>query len=161
MAIAKEKETLTVTSPAFEDGGYIPEKYTGRGEDVSPPLTFSKLHEKAQSIAIMLDDINHPIPNYNHWVIWNLPLMKTLPEGVPHGEVLPSFDGAVQGVGYGKHRYKGPKPPFGTHKYIFKVYVLDTTLGMYTHGKKRDLIYAMQGHVLQYGSITGLFKNKK
>ena len=33
--------SLTLTSPAFAEGGEIPPRYTCEGEDVSPPLAWS------------------------------------------------------------------------------------------------------------------------
>lgn len=103
---------LIVTSPAFQEGGWIPEKYAGRGEDVSPPFELENLAEDAVSLAVILNDASHPlIPNYNHWIIWNLPAVSRIPEAIPHGQTVPSLSNAVQGLAYGKHRYRGPKPP--------------------------------------------------
>lgn len=108
---------LIVSSPCFEDGGLIPVKYTGHGEDVSPELVLDDLSEMAESIAIIMDDMGHPIPAYNHWVIWNIPAISLIPENIPHGEQVDSL-GAIQGCGYGKHRYRGPKPPLIGHIFI-------------------------------------------
>jgi Raf kinase inhibitor-like YbhB/YbcL family protein len=65
----------------------------------------------------------------------------------------------VQGKsGYGgKHWYRGPLPPFGTHKYIFRVYVLDSKLDLKTDADKAVLKKAMEGHILQYGALEGRF----
>ncbi|MCA1769080.1 MAG: YbhB/YbcL family Raf kinase inhibitor-like protein, partial [Halomonas sp.] len=32
--------TLRLTSPAFDDGGAIPDRYTGEGDDLSPALAW-------------------------------------------------------------------------------------------------------------------------
>ena len=69
---------LIVSSPCFENGGLIPVTYTGYGEDISPELILEGLSADAVSIAITLNDMNHPIPAYNHWVIWNLPPISCL-----------------------------------------------------------------------------------
>ena len=151
---------LEVTSNGFEDGGYIPIKYTGRGEDISPELIIHDINSDAKSIAIIMDDLDHPIGVYNHWVIWNITADLTkIPEGIPRQEVVPSLGDAIQGKsGYGgKHYYRGPKPPFGSHKYIFKVYVLDIILDLEKDAGKRTLQEAMDGHILQYGTLTGHF----
>jgi Raf kinase inhibitor-like YbhB/YbcL family protein len=51
----------------------------------------------------------------------------------------------------------GPCPPAGTHRYFFKVYALDTLLGLSAKSTKRDLEKAMQGHVLAKGELIGLY----
>ncbi|SDO01493.1 YbhB/YbcL family Raf kinase inhibitor-like protein [Acetanaerobacterium elongatum] len=150
-------ENLTVTSTAFENGGSMPIDYTGRGQDISPDLTLSELSPKAKTIAIIMDDLDFPIGTYNHWVIWNLPAQTSIPKAIPHGEKVDSLGGAVQGMGYGKHCYRGPLPPSGSHRYKFNVYVLDTQLDLSSSSDKRALSEAMMGHILQYGSITGNF----
>lgn len=150
-------ENLTVTSTAFENGGSMPVDYTGRGQDISPDLTLSELSSEAKTIAIIMDDLDFPIGTYNHWVIWNLPAQTEIPKAIPSGEKVDSLGGAVQGIGYGKHCYRGPLPPSGTHRYKFNVYVLDTQLDLSSSSGKRALSEAMQGHILQYGSITGSF----
>ncbi|MFR6272805.1 MAG: YbhB/YbcL family Raf kinase inhibitor-like protein [Blautia sp.] len=128
---------LIVSSPCFEDGGLIPVKYTGHGEDVSPELVLDDLSEMAESIAIIMDDMGHPIPAYNHWVIWNIPAISLIPENIPHGEQVDSL-GAIQGCGYGKHRYRGPKPPFNwSHIYHFNVFSLDCRLDLPSTARKK------------------------
>jgi Raf kinase inhibitor-like YbhB/YbcL family protein len=153
------KNTLIVTS-VFVDGGKIPIEYTGHGKDISPKLFLSEVSDKAKTLAVIMDDINHPIFKvYNHWTIWNLPVTQEIPEGIPHGEILSDFGGAVQGIGYGRHRYRGPKPPFGaTHKYHYHVYALDRRLDLKPKSKKADLLRAMNGHILQHGCLTGAYK---
>lgn len=53
-------EILKIKSGAFEEGGWIPARYTGRGEDVSPDFTIEGIAPNAKSIAITLDDASHP-----------------------------------------------------------------------------------------------------
>lgn len=152
-------ETLAVTSPAFENEGAIPIAHTGRGEDVSPALHLSPLHGDARSVAIVMDDLGLPIVTLNHWVIWNLPALPVIPANIPHGAHVPQPFGAVQGRGYGRNRYRGPKPPFNaSHRYRYAVYVLDCRLDLPASAGKRRLLRAMQGHVLQQGCIVGRFR---
>jgi Raf kinase inhibitor-like YbhB/YbcL family protein len=161
-AITYPGENIAVTSTAFENGGTIPKRYTGRGEDISPEMSFGPFHEKAQTIAVIMDDLDHPIGAFNHWVIWNIPASFTsVPEGVPKGETVASLGNAVQGRSEygGKHWYRGPLPPFGTHRYVFRVYVLDSYLSLDAGANKSALLTAMEGHILQYGTLTGSFGN--
>lgn len=152
-------DTFAVTSPAFENEAVIPIQYTGRGKDISPELRLSTISERGRSMAVIMDDLGHPIPAYNHWVIWNIPVMPTIPEDIPYGAHVGDLGGAVQGRGYGRNRYRGPKPPFNwSHRYRFHVYVLDCMLDLPETARKRDLLAAMQGHVLQDGSLIGRFR---
>lgn len=154
---------LKVCSGAFEDGGWIPARYTARQEDISPPFELEGLHPNAVTLAITLDDASHPIfPNYNHWVIWNIPMQTSIPEGVPHGKTLSSFGGAVQGIAYGRNRYKGPKPPLRSiHTYVFTIYVLDCTIHLSPSSKKQALLNQMEGHILQQAPISGKFQSHR
>lgn len=150
---------LIVTSPAFEEEALIPIQYTGYGEDISPELRLSSLSEEARSLAVIMDDLGHPIPGYNHWVIWNIPVLQAIPADIPHGAQVAGRGGAVQGRGYGKNRYRGPKPPFNwSHRYQFNVYVLDGLLELPATTRKRDLLAAMQGHILQQGALVGRYR---
>ena len=155
-------DNLIVTGEAFADGGSIPKKYTGRGEDVSPPIKIHSIAPEARTIAIIMDDIDHPLGVFNHWLIWNIPAaFDEIPEAIPKKEVVPSLGNAVQGKSAygGKHYYRGPKPPFGTHKYVFKVYILDTELDLNRDSGKKELQEAMKGKIQQYGTLTGEFGN--
>jgi hypothetical protein len=153
------KDKLIITSPAFKDGDVIPIQYTGRGEDSSPELHLSSINSNAKSLAIIMDDMDHPIPAYNHWVIWNIPVISVIPADIPYGAYVPELNGAVQGRGYGKNRYRGPKPPFNrSHRYQFNVYVLDCALNLPGSARKRDLLAAMDAHILQQGYLIGRFR---
>lgn len=146
-------------SPAFAAGGLIPLEYTGRGEDISPPLLVHGLLEETVTLAITMDDLDHPLPAYNHWLIWNLPPNAEIVGGIPAGPELLMLGGARQGRAYGKHRYRGPKPPFNwSHRYRFTVYALDCRLDLPPTSRKKALLQAMQGHILQQGELIGHFR---
>ena len=150
---------LTVTSPCFENEGLIPVDCTGYGADRSPELILNGLCQEAVSIAIVMNDMGHPIPEYNHWVIWNIPPMSVIPGGIPHGENVEILDHAVQGVGYGRNRYRGPKPPFKwSHIYHYNVYVLDQFLTLSGKARRKDLMAAMRGHILQHAVLAGHYR---
>ena len=153
-------ENLLVKSNSFERDGEIPDRNSGYGEDLSPALNWAEADEGAASIVIIMDDLDHPMGIFNHWVMWNIPANRTgIPEGISHGEVVEELDGAIQGKSEygGKHYYRGPKPPMGSHRYRFQVFVLDTMLSIPVDSMKLDVMHAMEDHVVQYGSITGIY----
>lgn len=153
---------LEIKSPSFENNGNIPKKHTGFGKDISPEFYLLNLNEKVVSIAIIMDDLDIPmIKAYNHWIIWNIPKTDKIPENIPQGTIVPSLENAVQGIGYGINQYRGPKQPIfirNIHRYIFCFYGLDCFLNLSEKSRKRDLVKAMQGHIVQYGNITGKYK---
>lgn len=142
---------LTLTSPAFKQGGKIPSSYTCEGDDVSPPLVFEDVPQGTKSLALVIDDPDAPDPKapqrvWVHWVVFNLPPeTKELAENASAAG-LPA--GAVQGVNdFHKKNYGGPCPPIGRHRYFHKLYALDVRLPAKALGKA-ELEAAMQGHVL-------------
>lgn len=155
-------EKLEITSPAFEDDGIIPIEYTGYGRDCSPTLILENLKSDAVSLAVIMVDLDIPfIREYPHWLIWNLPVTAEIPGSLPKSEHLPELSGAQQGIAYGKHQYRGPKPPAflrKPHRYVFTVYVLDVRLDLDSDAKQAELLKAMEGHILQRGEITGLYR---
>jgi Raf kinase inhibitor-like YbhB/YbcL family protein len=156
-------DELKISIPAFAEGDWIPIEYTARGKDISPELYIKNICENAVSMAITLDDASHPLfPNYNHWVIWNLPIMDIVPTAIPKGENLEEFGGAVQGMAYGKHCYKGPKPPFKTiHTYTFTVYILDSKIGLIPKRNRKDFLETIDGHILQMTTYSGKFQSHR
>ncbi|GAU78836.1 YbhB/YbcL family Raf kinase inhibitor-like protein [Fusibacter sp. 3D3] len=156
-------QILKIWSEAFKEGDWIPNLYSARGEDRSPSIHLEGIHAEAQSIAITMDDASHPLfPNYNHWLIWNLPVQNSIPEAIPHGEIIENLGGAIQGRAYGRHRYKGPKPPLKTiHTYVFTVYILDCKCALSPKSRKRDLLVEMEGHILQKSTLTGHFQSRR
>lgn len=63
--------TITVRSSAFDPGRPIPDKHTGDGEDVSPPLEWSDLPKGTRELALIVDDPDAPSSEpWVHWVIY-------------------------------------------------------------------------------------------
>jgi Raf kinase inhibitor-like YbhB/YbcL family protein len=153
---------LKIKSSSFEDNGYMPKKHTGFDIDISPEFLLLNLSDAAVSLTVIMDDLDIPfIKAYNHWLIWNIPKTDRIPENIPYGSPVSSYHNAMQGVAYGTNRYRGPKQPFfvrNTHRYIYRLYALDCFLNLDSSSKKKDLLEALNGHILQQGSITGKYK---
>lgn len=150
---------LVVSSSAFDEGDSIPEKYTGVGDDLSPPVTVESAPASAETLAILLDD---PDANdYLHWLIWNIPAaVSAIPEGIPQTETVDSLEGARQGTNdFGELGYRGPLPPKrdGPHTYRFTVSAVDTTLELQAGAGRGKLESALEGHVLDTYQFTGEF----
>ncbi len=155
----KEGEiVLALSSPTFKDGGKIPTRYTGDGQDVSPALTWGEPPAGTQSLALIMDDPDAPLGVFTHWVIFNIPSdSRQLAEAIPAQAQLPG--GALQGKNdFGKTGYGGPYPPPGRpHRYQFTLYALDKLLGLNTDASKKQILDAMPGHTLARGKLTGTY----
>jgi Raf kinase inhibitor-like YbhB/YbcL family protein len=150
--------SIELTSSAFTQGSTIPRRYTGDGEDVSPPLRWSDPPEGTRSLALICEDPDAPKGTWTHWVLFDLPAQaRELKEGVPAKEGL--ADGARQGKNdFGKIGYGGPAPPRGKpHRYFFKLYALDAAPGLAAGATRAELLAAMKGHVLAEGELMGLY----
>jgi len=147
-----------ITSPVFEEGAYIPRKYTADGPDVSPPLQWTDPPAATKSFALICDDPDAPAGTWVHWVIWGIPPeARGLPERVPTDKRL--ADGSVQGTNdFRRIGYGGPAPPRGpAHRYFFKVYALDDALSLEPGATKSTLLEAMQGHILADAQLIGRY----
>lgn len=153
---------IQISSPAFKSGDWIPDRHSGFGDDISPELHIDGIDEKGKSLIILLADARHPLfPNYSHWVAWNIPSLSIIPENIPKGAVIESPIHIEQGMAYGKHYYRGPKPPMNwNHEYHFTVYVLDTVLSISTDSNREDVLEAAENHILQQGILIGKYQRK-
>ena len=151
-------EKITITSPVFQEGGRIPSEHTCDGADVSPPLQWTGVPQGAKSLALISDDPDAPMGDWVHWVFYDLPPdIVELPFAVPNIEKIPS--GGTQGrTDFGSIGYGGPCPPSGMHRYFFKIYALDAMLRLKPGATKKELLRAMQGHVLAEGQLTGRYQ---
>ncbi len=150
---------MNFTSNAFAVNGEIPTVYTCEGRDVAPPLAWSDVPARTQTLALIVDDPDAPDPaapkmTWVHWVLYDLPASSTgLPES---GAPLPA--GTREGLNDWKRTgYGGPCPPVGRHRYFFKLYALDTSLSFAHPPSKSQLEQAMKGHVLAQVELVGTY----
>lgn len=130
LIIPEEKPmSLTLTSPAFLEGGRIPARYTCDGDNLSPELHISGVPEGTQSLVLVMDDPDIPdsvktargIETFDHWVVYNItPDITVIQEGEVRGE-----SGMTSA---GKTGYVGPCPPDREHRYIFRLYAVSDVL---------------------------------
>jgi Raf kinase inhibitor-like YbhB/YbcL family protein len=147
----KTKE-LYITSPAFENNGFVPSKYTCDGADVNPPLKIKDIPKGTESLVLIVDDPDAPMGTWDHWIVWNIPPTVAIDE-----DSVPGIEGMND---FKKHSYGGPCPPSGTHRYFFKVYALDTSLHLDSNARKEDVERAMEGHILAEGEMVGRYSRR-
>ena len=146
---------MEIISPVFRSGGVIPSPYTCIGQNVNPPFNFLNVPSKTQSLALIMHDPDAPGGDYLHWLVWDItPATDFIAvNSVPVG--------AMQGQnGSGKSVYMGPCPPSGTHRYLFDLYALDTTLDLPSGSSLDEVEKAMAGHIIEEANLTGNFSAK-
>ena len=152
---------IQITSPAFAGGQSIPTKFTCDGEDASPALAWTNAPANAKSFALIADDPDAPVGTWVHWVVYDLPAgTASLPENVAKSQYIPG--NAKQGLNdFHRLGYGGPCPPPGKpHRYFFKLYALDAMTDLKPGATKKDLLKAMEGHVLAQGQLVGTYQRK-
>ena len=146
---------LMLSSPVFTDNATIPETYTCDGKNVNPPLRIDGIPAKSKSLALTVDDPDAPAGMWVHWLVWNInPHTREISEDtVPREAVLGKND-------WHRNSYGGPCPPSGTHRYVFRLYALDTAIGLAGTATKQDLEEAMEGHILDQAQLVGVYSHK-
>ena len=161
--------SIALTTPAWTDGGRIPDLHAQPGRDVSPPLAWTNVPDTAVSFVLVVHDLDAPTGNGTddllHWLVWNIPAAdRALPEGVPQGASLPNGARQISATG---PAYRGPAAPASgaPHHYVFELFALDTMLDVPAVGAspaqtRAAVIAAMAGHVRGKGVLTGTYRRQ-
>lgn len=147
---------MKLTSPAFQNQGTIPARYTCEGSNINPPLAIDEVPESTQSLVLFVDDPDAPAGTWNHWIVYNIePRTHAIAENS-----IPA--GALQGTNdFGRLGYGGPCPPPGSaHRYFFKIYALDAQLDLLPGARKSVVEQAVQDHILAQAELVGLYQRE-
>ncbi len=140
---------LKLTAP-WRDGSPIDPRYTCKGANVAPALSWTDAPEGTQEIAITMIDQDF---TYDHWTMTGIaPDVTTLAENTtPVGAVA-----ALNGTGAAG--YTGPCPPVGsTHTYLITVHYLDRALQLAAGGPAADMRTAVDAATIASAAVTGTF----
>jgi Raf kinase inhibitor-like YbhB/YbcL family protein len=158
IAEGQARTALTVISSSFSNGGLMPVRLSCEGENLSPSVAFSSAPAGTSTIAIVMDDADSP-SGFVHWLVYDIPSgVDAIAEGASSRMKLPP--GAAEGLSYnGISGYAGPCPPGKTpHRYVIRVYALNTSVSRSPGLTKKQLAAAVRGHVLAEGQWTGLYR---
>jgi len=155
------QEGFTLRSSAFAHGQSIPDRYTCRGANISPPLEWEGPPAGTAGFALIVEDPDTPFGTVTHWVVCNIPAGWTeLEEGLPGERFL--ADGVVQGRnGMRRFGYMGPCPPWGRHRYVFRLLALDRIIESDSPLGKKRLLRAIDGHVLGQAELMGTYARRR
>ena len=161
---AAATDGLSISSPAFSNGGQMPPRFAHTHDNISPPLAISGVPAAAKSLALIMDDPDAPAGLFTHWVVWNIsPDTTSIPEGGFPPAVAKSITGGIHLVpkegrnNLGDAHYDGPAPPNGKHRYFFHLYGLDTVLSLPAGSNRAALEAAIKGHVVAKAEMYGTF----
>lgn len=174
---------FVLTSPAFVENGVIPIRYSGDGDNVSPPLEWSDAPTGTESFVLTLVDPDVPfgeeVPVYGlmpppgtipgdlfiHWISVDISANRqSLSDGASPGN-MPVGTRELQSsfalFGGPANQYGGPAPPpqLKAHAYKFTLYALDVPVleGLSLESDHAALTEAMAGHVLATATLTAYF----
>jgi Raf kinase inhibitor-like YbhB/YbcL family protein len=152
---------ITVTSEQFGIGDDLPTSAAHQsvgGDNRSPQLSWSGLPEGTESLAVTCWDPDAPTTvGFSHWVRFDVPASRT---SFDEGAGTAAGDWVDGITDWGDHGYGGMAPPAGdpAHHYEFTVYALDVpSLGLDEQTTYAKLRFAMRGHVLAVGTLTGRY----
>jgi Raf kinase inhibitor-like YbhB/YbcL family protein len=141
---------MTLTSPAFENGGPIPATYTCDGEDRSPPLRWEGVPDGTQAFALIVTDPD--AGGFVHWLLTDIPGdRRELPEG--EGDAI----GVPGPMSFGRTGWGGPCPPGGEHRYTFTLYALSEALGLGGSADAAAVRSTAEELTLGVGELTGVY----
>lgn len=141
---------MRLSSPAFEDEGDIPVRYTCDGDDISPALVLEDVPAETVSLVLVMDDPDAPAGIWDHWVAYDIAPLTEIPEAA--AELGTAGSNSWGNIGYG-----GPCPPSGTHRYFFRAYALDKTLGWEEGLDKTSVLEAIHDHILAEAALLGFY----
>ncbi len=158
-AVADE---IQLESPAFEDGGSIPPRYTADGEGLSPPLAWRDAPSDTKAFVLLVEDPDAPLPEpLVHLLAWDLPSdLRALPEGQFASQRHDGLDEVLGRNSYLRAAWLPPDPPTGCgpHLYVFQLYALDQQLTFDGHSGRASVLKAMKGRVLAKGMLVATYE---
>lgn len=126
-------------------------RFTGDGEDINPNLDILGKPPNVQSLVLIVEDPDSPSGIWAHRIVFNIPAstIRISENSIP----------GIQGKNsWGKNEYRGPMPPRGAHRYLFKIYALDIELALDENIDKNGIEMAIENHILDEAELVGLYR---
>jgi Raf kinase inhibitor-like YbhB/YbcL family protein len=124
---------FTLSSPAFQEGGTLPARYTCDGKGISPPLRWNAPPPGTHSLTLLVADPDVADGLFVHWRASGIPPRAG---GVNEGHHLAH----ESPNGLGRRGWVAPCPPRGrSHRYLFVLTALKASgkaiasAGLITH----------------------------
>jgi len=146
---------FVISSPAFNDREFIPQKYTCWGKNISLPLKWSGIPKGTVSLALVLVDEDAPRQQWYHWAVFNIPpSLSRLRANMQF-----SAPTLVANNSWGQQKYSGPCTPNGVQHYSIRLYALDTRLPNNVDHNPINISEVMRQHIIATAQIEGRAKS--
>ena len=141
---------MNLRSNAFENNGFIPNKYSCKGQDINPELAWDNVPAGTKSFALSVKDPDAPMGTFAHWLVYDIDkASREIEENSIHGKQVKN--------NFGKQSYGGPCPPSGVHRYFFRLFALNTeSLGEIHSMNEFDK--KVQEHTIEKAELMGRFE---
>ncbi len=135
-------------SPVVEDLQALPTEFTGNGDGISPPLSWTGAPAGTKSYALIMDHVTPDGDRKWYWTIYDIPASAlSLPKNATDiGKLGAGFEGEI---GYEPPMSKGP----GAKTYVITLYALSEAIKLAGKPGREELISAMNGKVLANSSL--------
>jgi Raf kinase inhibitor-like YbhB/YbcL family protein len=154
---------IDLSSPAFANGGRLPQRFTADGEGISPPLVWGEIPAETLSLALIVEDPDAPAPNpLVHAIVWDMPPTE---HRLAEGAIARDGAGATNdGRDVGRNSYFAegwlpPDPPtgHGTHDYVFQLFALSATPDPGANPGRSEIVAAIRNNILAAGVLVGTY----
>lgn len=146
---------IELKSTAFNDGAFIPHRYSKDGEDISPALSWSGVPDGTAELLLLCEDPDAPTRPFVHWLVTGV---DPTSGGVDTGQTPPG--GRDRDNGYGGRGWGGPRPPAGdtAHRYFFRLYALPEPVTLPDDASADAVHAAVDQAQLASGTLVGLYQ---
>jgi Raf kinase inhibitor-like YbhB/YbcL family protein len=150
---------MQLTSSNFRDGEMIPIRFTCEGENVSPEFSWKEVPEATKAFALIMQDAQRP-GGFTHWVLYNIPGYKgSLDPEIPNQKRIAGI--GMQGRNdKGEIGYTGPCPRSGMHRYLVRLFALESLLSIEPGADQAQLTKVMEGHILAEAELIGTYRKQ-
>lgn len=150
--VTKQSGSMVLASRVVSDGGQLPQRYTGSGLGISPPLQWSGVPEGTKSCALSMHHVDREGRSKWYWTLYNIPgNVRSLDENSTSVGVAGN-NSINRLLGYAPPHSKGP----GAKQYVITLYALSTPLQLEVPPQavsREVLLTAMQGKVLSAADL--------
>lgn len=156
---AKGNAKLTVTTPAWQDGGDIPYENTQYRGNIFPGLAWSRGPSGTKSYVVIMQDTGAIVRGAPilHWTLYNIPANVTKLDAAMPATGNPPGSSYGPNIRASAQPYMGPRtPPGPKHPYHLQVFALETTIAANPAITYDELTGAMKDHILASGEVVGM-----
>jgi Raf kinase inhibitor-like YbhB/YbcL family protein len=154
-------ETISLKSASFLNGGPMPLRSSGSGvgENISPPFTWSGIPAETVELAIIMEDLDAPLPRpFVHMIAYGISPDST---GLAQGTLASGTRDVYFGKStVGAQGYMGPRPVpgHGPHRYVFYLLALKSYTQFRSPPRLKQFLKDVMGTVVAYGHLVGTYE---